>query len=85
MTFKDFDAGGAAEDGGEQRRVVDVGVAGEGGVQREEALHLLPAGARHLHVAHRRAVVQRVDREKSRNFLSVLVNIFQEESVGPDR
>ena len=52
MTLEDLDPGGAAEDGREQGRVVDVGVPGERGVQRQEPLHFFSGCARHLDISH---------------------------------
>jgi hypothetical protein len=40
MTFENFDAGRPAQDCSKEWRVVDVGVASEGGVEGQEALHL---------------------------------------------
>ena len=83
MTLQHLDARRPPQDRREQRRVVYVGVPGEGGVQGQEPLHLLPRGAGHLHVPHRGAVVQRVYREESGNLLSVFINILKQEPVGP--
>ena len=63
--------------------MVDVRVPGEGGVEGQEPLDLLARGAWHLDISHCCTVVQGINREKSRHFLSVLVDIFQEEPIGP--
>ena len=57
MALQHLDARRSTEDRREERRVVNIGVAGERRVEGEEALYLLPRGAGHLHVAHRGAVV----------------------------
>ena len=76
MTLEHLDPRGPAEDRGKQRGMVNVRVPGEGRVEREEPLDLLSRGPGHLDVSHCGTVVQGVNGEKSRDFLSVFVNIL---------
>ncbi len=100
----DLDAGGTSHDAGEERRVVDVGLAGEGRVERQEAGHLVDDDAgrrrrwrcgagggrgdagrgRHQDVAHGGAVVKRFDGEEARDAALVLVDVLEQQAVGPD-
>ena len=84
MTLQHFDPRRATQNRRKQRRMVDVWIPRKRRIQRQKARHRLARGARHLHIPHRRTVVQRVNREEARHLLAILVDVFEQEAVGPD-
>jgi hypothetical protein len=85
MTLQHFYSRRSTQNGGEQRRMINVRIPGERRIQWQETGHRFAGRAGHLHIAHRRAIVQRIDREETRHLLPILVDILEQEAVGPDR
>lgn len=76
VALEDLDACGATHDAGEEWRMIDVGVPGEGRVERQESWHSSTLAPSHDHVPDGGAVVEGVDGEETRHLFLVFVDIF---------
>lgn len=82
VALEDFDSGRSSEDRGEERRMIGTRCPRERRVEGQKSRgRRVAAGA--FYVTHRGAVVQRLDRKESRDFLPMLVDVLEQETIAP--
>lgn len=85
MTLEDFDSGGATEDRRKDWRMLGTWGSCEGRIQGKElGFRVGVAAFGDEDLADGGAVVEGVDGEEPGDLLAVFVDVFQEDSVGPD-